>query len=108
MLTNDTVSQVVTPIKIPLSKGKYYALVSPEHAEHVKQFTWSAVANKDGTRVYALRSEPGNNKKKIQLSHEIMALIEGRPLLPGESVRHRRRGSSLDYTKDNLILKGRK
>lgn len=78
------------------------ALISPEDAEYVQQFKWSAVRN--GPRIYAVRSEKGNNKKKIQLSRDIMKRMIGRDLSKDETVRHKNK-NSLDNTRDNLILK---
>jgi hypothetical protein len=90
-------------IEIRLSKGRFIAFVSPEDAEYVSRFVWSAVTTKYQT--YGVRSEKGNNKKKIQLSREIMERMIGRALVKGETVRHKNR-DSLDNTRDNLILKG--
>lgn len=79
------------------------ALVSLEDAEYVQQFKWSAI--KTQYRTYAIRSTPGNNKKKIYLARDIMSRMIGRDLLRGETVRHKN-DNSLDCTRDNLILKG--
>lgn len=79
------------------------AVVSLDDAAYVQQFKWSAVRTK--YRTYAIRSEKGNNKKKIHLAREIMARIIGRDLAKGETVRHKNK-NSLDCTRDNLILKG--
>lgn len=90
------------PIEIPVSKGKYNALVNQEHSDFIKQFSWSAVHTK--YRTYAIRSEKANNKKKIKLSHEIFNLVFGRYPVKGESVRFKV-GNGLDCTLDNLIFK---
>lgn len=87
---------------IELSKGRFQACVSLEDAPYVQQYTWSAVKTK--YRTYAVRSEKGNNKKKLHLAREIMVQILGRDLLAGESVRHKNK-DSLDNTRENLELK---
>jgi hypothetical protein len=79
------------------------ALVSIDDAEYVQQFKWTAVKTK--YRVYAVRSEKGDNKKKVHLSRDIMARMIGRALVKGETVRHKNK-NSLDCRRDNLILKG--
>lgn len=67
----------------------------------VKKYKYSAVSN--GYKIYAVRSEAGNNKKKIYLAREIMQRILGDdfPLIKGDIVIHLD-GDPLNNTRANL------
>jgi len=88
--------------KINLSKGAV-AIVSSEDWDFVAQYKWSAVGTKN---VYAVRSEPGNNRVKVYLAREILARKLGRDLRPGEVVCWHS-PNTLDCRRENLEPKQR-
>lgn len=112
-MTRDHTQDFLT---IPLSKGCFAKLsredkdltekLDPKNPMRMKPVKYSAVSN--GKKDFAVRSEPGNNKKKVYLAREIMERILERPLIPGEIVSlidHSAPHGVLDYTRANLKLK---
>lgn len=94
MIDNDIEDVLI----LPLSRGKV-ARISSKDAE-LAQFKYSCVG--DGSRIYAVRSEKGDNKKKIYLAPEIMQRILGDfPMIKGDIVIHID-GNRLNNTRANL------
>lgn len=85
---------------IQLSRG-LTTKVSSEDAD-LAQFKFSAVNN--GHKVYAVRSEPGNNTHKLYLGREIAARILGRELVKGEIVKYVDK-NPLNNRRTNIIIK---
>lgn len=100
MSINDNESFLI----LKLSRG-LVARVSSEDVEFTK-YKYSVVSN--GHKDYAVRSEPGNNNKKIYLAREIMQRILGdTPLLKGDIVRHRD-NNPLNNKRSNLYIQERR
>lgn len=80
--------------------------IDPADATRVKKIKYSAVSN--GYSVYAVCSQPGNNKTKEYLARRIKEKELGRSLVKGEIVifvDNRIIDNVLDYTRDNLQIR---
>lgn len=82
-------------VAIPLQLGKV-TLISPEDAEWVKRYTWTA--KKSAYNWYAVRYEGhGKTQKRLWLHREIMKPNDNQ-------VVHHKHGNSLDNRRPNLIV----
>jgi hypothetical protein len=104
MLNNDNADNATITIK--LSRG-FTAVISAidkdlaYDAAQNKDVKWSACVGRK--RIYAYRSQPGNNKVKLYLGREVLRRVLGRDLEPGESC-HFKNDNPLDCTRDNVEL----